>query len=88
MWEETTAARLRDAHRTRDTLIAHARLLQGGGLPKAAQDPEGTGMTGFPRHTEEEVRRLNRLQAEYFGKTSRSSNLLCPKACRNGSSGS
>ncbi len=69
MWEETTTVRLRDAHRTRDTLIAHSRLPQGSGGPqKAVHDPEEAGMTRFPRYTEEDVRRLNRLQAEYFGK--------------------
>jgi len=60
MWEETTTARVREAHRMRDTLIAHWRLLLG--------SPDGACMTSFTRYTEEEVRRLNALQAAYFGK--------------------
>jgi SAM-dependent methyltransferase len=69
MWEETTTARVREAHRTRDALIAHWKLLLGSdSLGKAANDPDGASMTSFTRYTEEEVRRLNTLQAAYFGK--------------------
>ncbi len=67
MWEETTTFRLRRAHRTRDALIAHSRLLQGSdSLRKAANDPDGARMTSFTRYTAEEVRRLNTLQAAFF----------------------
>ena len=69
MWEETTTARVREAHETRDALIAHWKLLLGSdSLPKAANDPDGACMTSFTRYTEEEVRRLNTLQAAYFSK--------------------
>jgi SAM-dependent methyltransferase len=69
MWEETTTARLRDAHRKRDSLIARWRVLLGtDGLQQAANDPDGTGMAGFRRVREEEVRKLNALQAAYFSK--------------------
>ena len=69
MWEETTTARVLEAHRMRDALITHWKLLLGSGnLEKAANDPDGASMTSFTRHTEEEVRRLNTLQAAYFSK--------------------
>lgn len=69
MWEETTTARVREAHRTRDALIAHWKLLTGSeSLRKAVNDPDGASMTNFTRYTEEEVRRLNTLQAAYFSK--------------------
>ena len=69
MWEGMRAARLREAHRTRDSLITHwRRLLESDSLGKAANDLERAGMPGFPRMPEEEVRRLNRLQAAYFSR--------------------
>ena len=69
MWEETTTARVREAHRTRDALIAHWKLLLGSdSLRKAANDPDEACMTSFTRYTEEEVRGLNTLQAAYFSK--------------------
>jgi SAM-dependent methyltransferase len=69
MWEETTTVRVREAHRTRDALIAHwKRLLGSDSLRKTANDPGGVCMTSFTRYTEEEVHRLNALQAAYFSK--------------------
>ena len=69
MWEETTTARVLKAHRTRDALIAHwKRLLGSDILGKAANDPGGVCMKSFTRYTEEEVHRLNTLQAAYFSK--------------------
>jgi SAM-dependent methyltransferase len=69
MWEETATSRVRRAHTARDSLIASWRLLLASdNLRKAANDPDGARMTSFKRYTEEEVRRLNALQAAYFSK--------------------
>lgn len=69
MWEEQTASRLQEAHRMRDFLIDHWRgLVRNGSMRKKTPDPAGGGMTGFKRYTEQETRRLNRLQAAYFSK--------------------
>ncbi len=69
MWEETPTARLREAHKSRDDLIARWRLLLGAdSLRMAANDTTGARMKHFTRYTEEEVRRLNTLQAAYFSK--------------------
>ncbi len=69
MWEEMGRARLREAHRTRDSLITRWRRLRGSDGPgKAANDLDRAGMPGFPRIPQDEVRRLNRLQAAYFGR--------------------
>ena len=69
MWEETTTARVLKGHRKRDSLLAKWKLLEGSqGLRKAVNEPDGVRMTSFTRYTEEEVRRLNTLQAAYFSK--------------------
>ena len=60
---------VREAHETRDALIAHWKLLLGSeSLRKAENDPHGASVTSFRRYKEEEVRRLNTLQAAYFSK--------------------
>jgi SAM-dependent methyltransferase len=69
MWEETTTVRAREAHRTRDALIAQWKLLLGSdSLGKAANDSDGACMESFTRYTEEEIHRLNTLQAAYFSR--------------------
>lgn len=69
MWEEMRTARLREAHRTRDSLITHwRRLLGSNSRGKPANDLDRARMPGFPRIPEEEVRRLNSLQAAYFSR--------------------
>lgn len=69
MWREVTPARLLEAHRVRDSLIARWRLLvMEDGPGKPANEPDGHGMRRFKRYKKEEVRRLNALQASYFSK--------------------
>jgi SAM-dependent methyltransferase len=69
MWEVTATARRREAHRLRDSLIARWRLLlRREDLGDAANEPCGIDMPEFTKYKEEEVRRLNRLQAAYFSK--------------------
>jgi SAM-dependent methyltransferase len=69
MREEQTARRLQEAHEIRDSLIERWKgLVENGTLHKDTDHSAGGGMTGFKRYSEEETRRLNRLQAAYFSK--------------------
>ena len=67
MQRETAATRIRDAHRVRDALIEHGKVLSGcPNLNRGLDCPTEDAMKRFRRYAEEEVRRLNRLQADYF----------------------
>jgi SAM-dependent methyltransferase len=69
MWQVTTRSLLREAHETRDSVIEHwRRLMRTGALREGTGDNGGKTMTGFKRYTEEEVLRLNALQADYFSR--------------------
>jgi len=69
MWEETTASILRDAHKTRDSVIERwMSLLRTGVLREGAGCPGGSRMKTFKRYAAEEISRLNELQAAYFSK--------------------
>ena len=69
MWEETAASILREAHRTRDSVIERwMRLLRTGALRQGVRWPGGSRMKSFKKYPAEEIRRLNELQAAFFSK--------------------
>lgn len=69
MWQVTTTSLLREAHRTRDSVIEHwRRLTETGILREGTSDAGGRIMAGFKKYTQEEVCRLNALQADYFSR--------------------
>lgn len=67
MWETTATRLLREAHRSRDSVINHWKhQRRAGALHKGPDGPRGEGMKRFKRYGAEEVRKLNALQAAYF----------------------
>ena len=67
MREATATSLIREARKTRDSVIDHwKRGLRTGTLQERVGDPGKNRMKRFKRYSEEEARQLNELQASYF----------------------